>query len=1050
MTKLSLTLLGGFQARVDCGPALSLPMRKAQALLAYLALPVGRAHPRDKLAALLWGGIRDESARASLRQALFWIRKALGEAEGAVRHDGDTLALDSTLVQVDATQFERAVNEGAPESLAHAAELYHGDLLAGFVVDEAAFEEWLLGERERLHELALEALARLLTYQRKSGSTETAIQTALRLLALDPLQEPVHRALMRLYAEAGRRGTALRQYQQCVSVLARELGIEPEPETKALYQEILQARPSRRMASDPAEGIAPAAARAPATEIPLVGREAELHGLLEAFEQARAGHGSVTVVIGEAGIGKTRLVGEVIGLAEARGARVMLGRSYESEQVLPFGPWVDAFRAAPTVVEALKSSSDVFEVFQRVTGALRTLAGERVLVVVLEDVQWADEMTARLMAYVGRRLADAAALVVATVRREELSETALLHRALDELQRDGQLRRVAVDALSRESTFALVRALARGGTDAPTLARLGEVAWRVSAGNPFVVVETVRSPDPGAGLTEPVRQLVSRRLERLSERARLLTTVAAVIGREFEFALLRHASELPDAQVAEGVEELVRAGVLHGVGERFDFTHDRIRDVVLGALVAPRRRVLHRAAAEAIETTYGDDVALHVLALGLHCVAAEMWPEAVRHLGRAADHAFSRSAYREAATCLEHALAAVSHLPRTREILDETLDLHLQLRTALWPLAEFDRIARALEDAEPLAMALGDRPRLGRIAAFMSVLRWITGDFRAARAFGQRARNVATALGDEALGTMSAFYVGLAHHLLGEYDDAEAAYAACAQALECVDGAHVLGAARWNVAVLSRAWRVLPLAERGAFPAAFEHGMTALRLAEKADDLYGIVSVGYCLAYLHCQLGEFDRAIPLLERAAALVRDREITNWLPQVTGYLGHAYAQSGRVQEGLELLGRAMDVYAATRARPFRTLLTVHRGSAHLLVGRVDVATTIANQALTLAREHHERGHEAWALRLLGEVSASAGSSTATDVERYYGEAMKLASALGMRPLLARCHLELGTFLVRAGDATRAREHLTTAAASYGDLDMDASRARAEAALT
>src|SRR5258708_6520797 len=157
MARLRLTLFGGFQARLEPGGPLALPTRKAQALLAYLALPLGRAHPRDKLAALLWGGIREESARASLRQALFAIRKALGEAEREVlRQDGAALSLDPAAVDIDAAAFERAVSEGTPDSLERAAGLYRGDLLSGFALDEAPFEEWLLGERERLRELALE------------------------------------------------------------------------------------------------------------------------------------------------------------------------------------------------------------------------------------------------------------------------------------------------------------------------------------------------------------------------------------------------------------------------------------------------------------------------------------------------------------------------------------------------------------------------------------------------------------------------------------------------------------------------------------------------------------------------------------------------------------------------------------------------------------------------------------------------------------------------------------------------------------------------------
>jgi len=230
MPRLSLTLLGGFQARLDPGSTLSLPTRKAQALMAYLALPPGRAHPRDKLATLLWGGMRDEQARNSLRQALFALRRAVAACEPPpFLAEADTIALDPAAVDVDVARFERQREDGGLHTLERTAALYRGDLLEGLVVDEAPFEEWLVNERERLRELALETLARLLARQRRVPDVDAAVRTAQRLLALDPLQEAAHRTLMRLYAEQGRRGAALRQYQQCVGVLQRELGLTRSP-----------------------------------------------------------------------------------------------------------------------------------------------------------------------------------------------------------------------------------------------------------------------------------------------------------------------------------------------------------------------------------------------------------------------------------------------------------------------------------------------------------------------------------------------------------------------------------------------------------------------------------------------------------------------------------------------------------------------------------------------------------------------------------------------------------------------------------------------------
>src|SRR5262249_48511157 len=238
---LELKLLGGFEARLQDGAALVLPTKKTQALLAYLPLPLGQLHPREKLATLQWRDMQHAQARGNLRNALSRIKKILPKAlRASLLVDGPSVALDSSAVDVDVAQFERLLADGSVDALGQLAVLYRGDLLAGLVLSESTFEDWLTAERMRLHELALQGLGRLFAYQQQAGAHEAAVQTGLRLLALDALQEPVHRAVMSLYAGLGRRQAALRQYQLCVDTLKRELNVQPEAETTHLYQQLLK------------------------------------------------------------------------------------------------------------------------------------------------------------------------------------------------------------------------------------------------------------------------------------------------------------------------------------------------------------------------------------------------------------------------------------------------------------------------------------------------------------------------------------------------------------------------------------------------------------------------------------------------------------------------------------------------------------------------------------------------------------------------------------------------------------------------------------------
>lgn len=1062
MAQLRLTLLGGFHAQLTSGSVVSLPTRKAQALLAYLTLPPGRAHPRDKLAALLWGDLRRPQALSTLRQALFALRRVLMTTDPpGLRLEGGTVGVSPAAITVDVTGFEERAGSDNPDDLARAVALYHGDLLAGLRVQEAPFEEWLLFERERLREMALETMARLLAHQRSTGPPEAAIQTGLRLLALDPLQEPVHRALMRLHARLGRRGAALRQYQLCVDALQRELGIAPEDATKQLYQEILQQKPACPVA------IALEVTPLP-RDTPLIGRAGPMARLREAAERARTGAGQVLAVVGEAGIGKSRLIAEIAAEATAQGFRLLVGRSREPEQILAFGVWVDVLRAArlgddPELLEDLgpalradlgwllpelgasgsgpaTGTIDYRRLFESVARLVARLAARQPLLVVLEDLQWADAMSARLLSFLGHRLSTWSVAVLVTVRDEDLVEAPAPRGVLADLQRDGLIT-LTLGRLSRDETLALARNLACGGREVGS-AWLDERVWLASEGNPFMIVETARALEESDGfpstattlLPERVRAVIERRLDRLSEPARQLVAVAAVIGREFEFAVLHHTSGLGEAAAAVVVEELVRHRILHGLGERFDFTHDRIRETVYNGLLEPRRKVLHRRVAQAIEVLHPGDLESHSLALGLHYHAGEVWDLSAAYFRRAGLTAAARSAHREAVACFEQALSALERLPAISAVHAEAIDVRFDARNSLFPLGEDERLHEHLRAAERLAEGLNDSRRLGWASSYMSNYFWRGTDYPRALEAAQRALTIAATLDDRRLEVSANLRSGQAYISTGNYRQAARALRKNVAVLTGELAGERFGLAGLPAA-FSRAFLAWALAELGEFAEAIAVAQEGTRIAEAARHPYSLAVADYTVGRSYLRQGQLARAIAVLETGWARSKEADLPANADHLAGILGYAYALAGRTGDGFPLLERAV-LEAESTSRHFHSLSVVWLGEAQLLAGRTDAARGLGECALQLASSRHERGNEAYALRLLGEVAAR--ERTDDTGERYLARGLTVADELGMRPLAADCHLGLAALLERTSRAGEAATHACAASALFSALDM------------
>jgi DNA-binding SARP family transcriptional activator len=1060
MAALRLNLLGGFEARPESGPLVTLPRKKSEALLAYLALHAGQMQARDKLAALLWGDVSDTRARHSLRQALTALRRAVGPgAIPLLLEEGDGVTIDPGAVDVDVALFERLVAKGDAPALEQAVRLYRGDLLEGLAVAEPSFEEWLMPERERLREKALEALVRLLAHQVRAGANEAAVQTAIRVLGLDPVQESVHRSLMKLYAQQGRRGAALRQYQVCVGVLERELGAEPEPETRQLYRELLQATQTAADARSDDDAVLVPGDRSP-SDTPLIGRQAELTRLEAGLDAAWQGRGAVALVQGEVGVGKSRLVEAVVARALERGGCVLVGRAYESEQILPFSPWVDALRtgrAIPHMVEELNepwrtelarlfpelgggaeppAGEDYVRLFEAMARALRYLASGRPLLVVLEDLHWADEMSLRLMVFLSRRIVDWPVLLIGTLRVEELADAPVLRRTVAQLAHQPRFGSLTLAPLSEAESVALVRALTRTNLEESAVRRIAENAWRVSEGNPFMVVEAVRmlagndvSEVAEEMATPPaVREVIAGRLERLTERGRRMAGTASVIGRECDFSVLSEAAGLAAGEAAECIEELVARRILHTIGERLDFTHDRIREVAYELVLPAHRKLLHRAVATALESRSTGDLAAQALALGRHYAAADVWDRAWPYLAQAGTRAAARYAHREAIACFEQALRALGRLRVGPDLIERGIDLRIELRHSCVPLRDHQRILAHLRDAEEAARALSDRRRLAWILVYRVHGLFLGGAGQAGLEAGQQAVALAAEVGDPELQESATFYLAQVHHWLGNYRQG-------AELLTRAITTHEPAMAQLGLparqAVNSRMILAWCLADLGAFDEAQARAQEAIEIAEQRATAFALVHAYSGAGFVHLRRGDFNSAMAAAGRAVDLCRGRDFSALWAIAAAILGPAYTASGRVGEAIPLLERAAEI-AASLGSPVLGFLA----EAYLAAGRLDDASATAGRAARLALDQREQGWAAWTFRLLGDIAARTGGDQ--EAPEQYGRALGLAEALGMRPLAAHCHLSLGELYRQIGKPELAREHLAAASAMYRDMSM------------
>lgn len=709
-TSLRIFLLGRFE--VTRGErilqASAWTRRKAAALLQRLALE--RRLLKEQAIEFLWPEVDPGSGANNLYRTLHTLRQTLdtalgpGTAEAAlVFQDGVFTLMDA--VWVDVTAFHSLVQAGDPASLAAALRLYTGDLLP-----DDRYAEWSFGPRDTLRHGQREARLTLAAQAREAHEYSKAVSFLPSLLVQDPADELVHRELMHLYALAGRRHEALRQYQACVEALAAEVAVSPDAQTTALYTALIHGE----IPSPPAP-ILPTWMTPSQTvleiegDTPLVGRQSELETLQACLRSAWRRRGQVFLLAGDSGVGKTRLALELLREAAASGMITLYGTAYEQEGQLPYQPFIEAFdRYLTERQQALDEnpithfkrlgSSDPqqehWALFKATATFLTTLATHSPVILLLDDLHATDDTSLQLFHYLARQSRAAPVILLATYRTDiATSVVTPLSTLLNALYREHLSETLHLTPLSERAVASLVAHLL-GNEASPALL---QAVSEITEGNPFFVQEITRMLLKSCQVEERAGQwhfraeeeldvptglgeLLRERVMHLGPSVDSTLKTAAVVGREFRFDVLRWAVMLSDGELLDALDAALVGHLLEETMDGYRFHHPLIRRVLYDALSQARRGRLHACTAEAIEAAYArgpEGLTPHVEALAFHYELSDHRDRALDYLMQAGQKAASIYAFEVAIGYFERTLALMDELnvadPARRWMLLESL-----------------------------------------------------------------------------------------------------------------------------------------------------------------------------------------------------------------------------------------------------------------------------------------------------------------------------------------------------------------------------------------
>jgi DNA-binding SARP family transcriptional activator len=1021
--RLAVRFLGAVEIILDGRRLRAFNSVRLQRFLALIALRRDPQH-RSRLAFELWPDSNERQARTNLRKLLHDFRHSLPDIGEFVEIDNETVRwIPTGPSEVDVLRFRDAISAG---DLELAARRYSGDLLP------ACYDDWVLEERGKLRAEAHGALMRLTEMAAERDDHKAMIRHAQRIIDLEPTDEAAVRIQMEAHLALGERAGALRAYHRYAEALERELAVAPGEAIGAIYQQLRAGAPNRDEVHRK---------DLPVAESPFVGRDLEWNRLIEAWNTAREGGAHLLLVIGEPGIGKSRLALKLGRRVRADGHLVASARAYEAAGRLPWGPVVDLLRSdairshidtldttwraelarlLPELRDASqpsepRQSADLAQrhrLFNAVSRAF--VAGDRPRLLIIDDLQWCDAETIELIGFIVRSGQTAPVLIVGTVRWEEIPQHHPLVGLVDALGHDQAVTTVSLDRLDEATTATLAARLRGEDTIEPELAaRL----WSETEGNPLFVIEALRagisSDGSQAVLTPTMRAVLRGRLGQLTDGARRLAEVAAVIGRPFSVGLMARATGTDERELVDHVDELWRRRIIREQGLTYDFSHDKLRAVALEMVSPARRRQLHRAVAEAIAVERRKDIDAASAQLAAHYDQAGMVEPAIDAYRVAGGRAVAMSALREAVTMFRRALALLADLPPSpnRDALE------LNIRIALGsPLVALDGYGskgahqlyeRALSLSRTLHRRVDPPILRGLGLARLQGCRFDNCDELARALLDEESHDpIATTEGRYLLG-VTAFWRGdlaRARHYL---DSAIEAYHASHR-----DKHLALYAQDPKAVCLVRlAWVELWAGDAGR---ADETARSALEIAVDLDHL---MTLGYVITYaaiIAAESEDLARVAELLGEADRLWKrfsDRYLMIVLEALRGWLDVCEGSAGGIEKIVRSVARSRAEGETLHLTYGLLLLARARG----MVGEFREGRAATREGLAWSHRCNQRYLEAELWRVDGELAYRSGETEAAAAS--LRSAVEIASAQGAGWLELRA---LHSFASRFPDQT------------------------------